>query len=1365
MKNIKKFLLSITTILILVFSAICLTACGENAKTIMELYLKYGDEYSNSLYLNMTYGETVGSLMNNLDYYFLYSNGDRVEINEDNFTEEEINQLAQTYRESYYICTGHDETTYNPIWEEYEESISGVTELEVGQYRFEFEISGKVAKIYLTVNKGEYTGSVSMALQPSSMTYGGQLSQPRLLNNYNLREVENIVYYYREVKEDQSEQNFWYTYTYQQGAICELLPRNYEMYAEIETKNYNTISTSIYNFTVNKAVKTNYALFTGDGVYVPQTNGQSNLDHYIYTRYNESTTNINVNYQFGKDKISDYISLLQSRDIFICEVDERGNIIFDNEYTPIHSSITDYYFLNGENEYVAWSTNYGTLYVESNGEKVLNTSPEIDWNKTYYRAILHNQDYREPYTEYSPICMMYKDYIYSYVEFPENGEEYYFHNGEEYVLWSTSYNKVFIEDGDEKVLNNSSVIDATANYYVYDASFDNYNQISFCKLENVYNYIGAPVEEFYFYNGQEYVAWSTNYNTLYVKDGNNKVLNTSQEIDWSKTYFYLYNAWGNEHYYATEIYFAKNTPRFATSLSEAYGSQYNPLTLNGSDQNVTSAQVYTVRFNFSEDASKYQERYIPNLTIKLNLQKAKINLPTSINIDDTYQNSVEYDGEEHHISIYEPFRFEDNEWGGDYIGNYVYENGRYYYVDYSFRDNDNNPIKIFEIINFAKTNAGTYTVMCSLLSQWTDLVQLEYESNSGNTLNIGSWTIEKKEYHLDYNLKINDEDVENFLSDNTLTLIYGETYNITAENLQAYRLISVEDGEPERENDNNVNASISVINVLYYNSGGYINAPGVTIEGTQVSFLNNCPQYIILQITFSLGNNNYKNVVVERNAEIKQAVTYAEEIVATIKNVNDNWKLNYILATSIYNDEMDYYYILDNGVYEKWLNNYTHLYVDDGLNKVPNNSSTIDLNKNYYVYRNAEYTQVYIYYANIEEVNSVNQTISNDIPTVKYDGREKIIAEAEVALTNISAQRFSDVYSTIYYSNTEYIEAELRYETTYIQNNSSIIDWNKCYYKKVGDDYIQLYLYKKVGDGYVYVSEEVDGVTDYYVAENNHYLTKLDLAYIIPDAQAFSDVYSTLYVYENGYYDEDSVYHEGHYELNLSTEINWNRSYYIMVDPDNFDSVYFYYKVGEAYVSTYQLVNGVSEYYISSNYSHETTNLEKFVNDEWVFVEKAIEPGLYRSAFDISLSGNRILVDVNGKLVKNVKYIWQIVEGLTEIQVTNCSISFKDKNNTVLVKDSNNTVTIDFENLPVYFTISISLDLSVNYRIHCETSREGDTTGYSVHGNSNYTNEGDIYHTKVYFVFDDEYCLKDSQNNVIEYLTLDWCITVNPQAE
>lgn len=954
MNKFKKIFISFAFVLCTIVSAFLLTACGGSAKTITDLYLKYEDYLSNYQYINITYGTTVGSLMNNVKYYFAYSNGDRVEINDDNYTEEELNSWAETFRENYYVCTGQDETTYQDIWEVYEGDVSYSTKLDVGKYKFEFEIASKKAQIILYVEKADYTGNgVYVSLQPSQMTYGGDLSEPHLTNNVGT--TLDVTYYYQEANDNYEITDSYMEYNYEQGAKCDILAGNYQLFARVETKNYNIITTHAIPFTVHTTTKTNYALFNAEPIMIYEPGGGGTSSGYsTYTRFNGNNVDnaFEIYYQFGKNKISDYISSV-GHNLYVCEVDGDGNIIFDDNYTSLRRPVNNnYYFINGQGEYVAWSTSWNTLYVQSGDNKVLNDSNILDWEKTYYsKDITYDPDTGdELYSNYRENCFFYLDVDYSVANY-NNGETFYVYNGEEYVEWSQIYDKLYIDNGGIKELNTSEEIDFTRTYYRQDNSVpfaDWYFEAYIYYKKDAYKYLGGPIEEYYVYNGEEYVTWAEGYNSLYVNDGNTKVPNENPEIDWNKAYFARYYNGETYYYNRVELCFKTQKPRYEYSFSYLFGTQtwdiyyteatyngyninnyyvldedvykkwteeytnlyvdnngvkeqntsitidlskdyyvykneeyvqvtiyyqekiYHPLVLNGNDQDVSAPGTFTVGFKFSENIGMYSQNYIYNLTIKIKIKKASISISNLLRIDGDYGNDgeVEYDGNEHHLNL-EPFRLVTDEYGNSwYSGNYIYDESedKYYYVEANYRDEQDNPYKIFEITNLTATEVGTYNVICTLLEDFRALIDLEYYDNGEYHYNyqfdVGSWKINKRVYELDADIKLNGTDIDEYKEGDSIyvKLPYDVTYEITVENLQAYKMVPVEGGDPQRENDDNVNITLQSVRVLYDGS----NATGVTIEdNTSVTFSNSCPEYVTLQIEFSLNNESYENVVFE----------------------------------------------------------------------------------------------------------------------------------------------------------------------------------------------------------------------------------------------------------------------------------------------------------------------------------------------------------------------------------------------------------------------------------------------------------------------------------------------------------------------
>ena len=171
------------------------------------------------------------------------------------------------------------------------------------------------------------------------MVYGQNMSQA--IVNFNADNVVRKTYYYQEKTNDGSYSDSNFVYDYEQDKPCDLTPGLYQIYAVIETDNYLDIKTPLRDFSVSTTTKNNYALFTHE----------SNTTE--YTRLTGSDE-VAITYAFEKANYSDYLSSLY--DVYICEVDNSGNVALSDDGNPIFAcslaglSGSDYYSVTNDAE-------------------------------------------------------------------------------------------------------------------------------------------------------------------------------------------------------------------------------------------------------------------------------------------------------------------------------------------------------------------------------------------------------------------------------------------------------------------------------------------------------------------------------------------------------------------------------------------------------------------------------------------------------------------------------------------------------------------------------------------------------------------------------------------------------------------------------------------------------------------------------------------------------------------------------------------------------------------------------------------------------------------------------------------------------
>ena len=145
--------------LCLIFPCICLlTACGENAepeKQIVDMYIKKDAQTGNNLYFMKTYGLSLGDLMGEVDFVAVYDDGTNKEINNTNFTQEELEEFEKTYSIRYYVSdVGEDGQENWQSWENAERDFMH-SPINVGYYKIEISLLQKTAIIQLTIMKAE----------------------------------------------------------------------------------------------------------------------------------------------------------------------------------------------------------------------------------------------------------------------------------------------------------------------------------------------------------------------------------------------------------------------------------------------------------------------------------------------------------------------------------------------------------------------------------------------------------------------------------------------------------------------------------------------------------------------------------------------------------------------------------------------------------------------------------------------------------------------------------------------------------------------------------------------------------------------------------------------------------------------------------------------------------------------------------------------------------------------------------------------------------------------------------------------------------------------------------------------------------
>ena len=758
-------------------------------------------------------------------------------------------------------------------------------------------------------------------------------------------------------------------------------------------------------------------------------------------------------------------------------------------------------------------------------------------------------------------------------------------------------------------------------------------------------------------------------------------------------------------------------PLFAYSLQNLAGGGYYSLE---NDPVIGAAGKQNVTLMFTSNNDLYKTR---TLSFKLNIEKLVQNV-SNLSTD-----NVEYDGQAHYIS---------------YSGEYEEDNGKYYGI-YSYTLNEQAyKIRLFEITNFVRTNAGTYQVWANLLNSVKDSVILEiYNSNSGDyelgdNVLLGSWTIAPKQYSIEAHVTLNGVDVEEYFIDGSVTLLYDEEYEVEATNIEAYY---------HDELDETVTATLTGIEILDEERNKF--TAGVTIEGNKVTISSNAPEWIIVRLIYSFENVNYANFYDEHIVVMRTAQTWTGVVYGEIQNWKNEHYFKFI-ETSWDQYNVDQYYVsVDGNEFIRWESVRESLYVDEGeSNYVLNDSNYIDWNKEYFVRTgsdpNYNYTKISFYYIGYEDKQDVQQTGNK----VTYDGYYKSVGKAYIALTDLDVSSWASNYNNLYVS----------YQA-YEPNNSPEIDWSKGYYKKVGEYYYHLGFYYYENEEYISSSMVTGEVTEWYVFDEN-YLDPNN-----PDLEdsnkpkLFTEVYGDLYTAYTAY------------SKNSNSAINWDIAYYKKVG-EEYVIQYFYYEANGGYVRTNSAIDGVSSYFISDvdlyisfisveKYDDEHDSWNEVAYDDY-FEYSVREVGKYRVTYSISLSNGLLLVDEECNIITQVVYEWEIEENPTKIHIVNDSLSliFKDKNGNVLIENGEHALYPNGNRLPVYLTLNLILDdpLMRYYLIYqTQWSEEPGSWG------SNEASYAGSYVTRIYVILENG-VLVDGDDNIIDYIEINWdviCPTIS----
>lgn len=379
MKNIKKLLLTFFSAVVIVLSAFFLSACDSktNDKSIVALNLKIGDNISSEQYIEFEYGKDLGSVLSELSYFFTYSDGTSVEINENNFSQAEIAKMQETYKENFYVYVRYDDIIQEEVWKVYEGSTAPSAKLDVGQYKYEIEINGKSAKVSLSVyKKTDSARNVSIVIVENSNTNWG--------NNLN---QSSFKFGMPEYKSFYSEE----TYT-----------SNYKAYAiGRNNDNYNVVLTG-------SKVMSIYAMpeiFTNENTYIPQE-----LSNYVnlYDNLKEKYDAIEV---LGENNEVDNHETYLRKQTFLSTFGTKISI--DRTYENEDALIINTEILKPGKYYTfAWyvDANYEDCYTEPypilnvekgvfNWQKSLHIDGE-DWNSDVISNLVENLNLTVTYNFY-----------------------------------------------------------------------------------------------------------------------------------------------------------------------------------------------------------------------------------------------------------------------------------------------------------------------------------------------------------------------------------------------------------------------------------------------------------------------------------------------------------------------------------------------------------------------------------------------------------------------------------------------------------------------------------------------------------------------------------------------------------------------------------------------------------------------------------------------------------------------------------------------------------------------------------------------------------------------------------------------------
>lgn len=310
--------------LLLVFPvAFILTACGGDGGSSN---LKVTSFQFENQFIYVPYGTQIST--DSFGAEVVFSDGTKKSVND--LTAEEVETLGI----SLTLTKFNSDTNQNEEW-------SFSNNLPVGTYELKY-VCGKInATSTVQIGKADYTGAATVNISQTIMRYGQTLAKPTL--NFTTDTVTGITYYYQAVTNNTYHADLdgvYYEYNWEEGAICDIMPGSYQIYAVVSTENYDDFKTELRNFEVQKGTITkNYKLFKAESVWHQEINEGSYIEELLPL---ETSDVVNVTYSENQ-KLSDYINELTF--IYIFEVDQQGEIVRDENGNRVPYWLPDYYTL------------------------------------------------------------------------------------------------------------------------------------------------------------------------------------------------------------------------------------------------------------------------------------------------------------------------------------------------------------------------------------------------------------------------------------------------------------------------------------------------------------------------------------------------------------------------------------------------------------------------------------------------------------------------------------------------------------------------------------------------------------------------------------------------------------------------------------------------------------------------------------------------------------------------------------------------------------------------------------------------------------------------------------------------------------